>query len=176
MSEYDFDPSDDAGNNVKERGSNGNQSWLGDGKHIVTIVKHELGEASTGSSYIEFWFENDAGQSHNERFSLVAAARWKLASMFKAVGFTAKINLSQNGMVKKALYNKRFQINIGQGKPNERTGKTYREIRFFDPAPTGSERTTARVEREPARDPHRGNVAPPPDDGYRFEPDGDIPF
>ena len=167
MNPYDFDPNDDAGNGIRER-SGGNR-WLDVGRHVVTIESHELGEAGTGTPYIEFVFVSPSGGEHKERFTLHENARWKLAKIFKAVEFTAKINLSQNGMVKRALYGKPMEIVIELGKPNA-SGKQYREIRYVNPAPAGTRRPTVsglspgRIQGDPP-----GDDAPPP-------ADDDIPF
>jgi hypothetical protein len=157
MSDLEFDPMD-----ASNAPGGGSGTWLPVGKHIATIVNHELGEASTGTPYLELWMEDSEGRSHHERFSLHANARWKLAAVFKAVGHTAKINLSQNGAIKKALYIKRFQVTIDLGRPSERTGKAYREARFFDPVPVGQ----APSQRQAA--------APPP--APHLVGDDDIPF
>lgn len=95
---YDFDPADTGG------------AYLGAGVHDpVYVTDHELCEASTGTPQIAVTFESPRG-THREFFALTEKARWRLAALFGACGWTTRIRLSDPGMVKKAIYKKPVRL------------------------------------------------------------------
>jgi len=116
---FHFDPS--------EYDGGGGGTWLDNGEHDVTVTNHELGEANTGTEYLQLTFEDGGGRTHEERFYLSDTVLWRLAMVFKAVGFTSKIDLHGNGMIRKALYGKPLRITIAPN-TNPKTGKTYKQM------------------------------------------------
>ena len=145
---YDFDPSDTGGD------------YLATGKHVVTITDHELCEAKTGTPQIALTFD-DGSRTHREYFALTEKARWRLANVFTACGWTSKIRLSDPGMVKKAIYNKPLSIVLYS---DEYQGKTITKLDVSKIAAS-----SRRPNPAPAPDTSRDEEAPPPGDQ-------DIPF
>ncbi len=124
---FDFDPSSPTyeGNDSK---------WLQVGVHDVIVTDHEFGFAGTGSKYLELTFTDGGGATHKERFSLVDTALWKLATLFKAIGHTAKLDLESPGAIKKVVYGKPIRVTIALGKANKTTGKQYKQVARIDAA------------------------------------------
>ena len=151
---FHFDPS--------EYDGGGGGTWLDNGEHDVTVTNHELGEANTGTEYLQLTFEDGGGRTHEERFYLSDTVLWRLAMVFKAVGFTSKIDLHGNGMIRKALYGKPLRITIAPN-TNPKTGKTYKQIKYANPPRAGG---GAGNKQEP----------PPPREEPPSSVDDDIPF
>ena len=149
---FDFDP------NAYESTATGG-TWLDNGKHIVTVTQHELGEATNGTEFLLLTFEDADGKTHEERFYLGDTVLWRLATVFKAARFTSKIDLHASGMIKKALYKKPMEVVIAPN-TNPNTGKTYRAIKYVNQLPEG----TKMAERKGAEEPPPGDGAPPIDD------------
>lgn len=127
----EFDP-----NEYPEKGGGGG-NLLPAGKHIVRVIDHELTESSGGLDQVEVTFEAPSGLTRKAWLIAQGAAGWQLATLFRACGWTSKIDLSKPGMLKKAIYGKDVEIVVAEDTYN---GKTSLKVKYINKAPEGGTR------------------------------------
>lgn len=133
-------------------------NFLEAGVHTVTIVDHEFGESERkGTEFLELVFEDGSGAQHKERFFLNEKSKWRLATVFKAVGHTAKIDLHANSVLKRALHGKPLSITLAD---ETYEGKTFPRMKSCKALPAG-EVVTPKKEAAPAKEePAKKKAAP----------------
>ena len=116
---YDFDPAD--------VGESPAGKYLAAGSHDpVTVTAHELGESGNGNPQISVTFTGPGGKTHREFYSLLDTARWRLAALFTACGWTSRIQLSKPGLVKQAIYGKPLAVVL---RDETFAGKTFPKVK-----------------------------------------------
>lgn len=73
-------------NDLKETKS----QFLGIGTHIVSIKKVEKGTSVAGNDKLIFTF-SDGVRERKEHFALTPKAKWKIANLAKAIGYTEEM-------------------------------------------------------------------------------------
>lgn len=168
----DFDPND-----YEDKGNGGGGNFLPAGKHIVRVIDHELGESSGGLAQVMVDFEAKDGRTRKAWLIAEGKAGFQLAALFRACGWTSKVNLSASGVIKKAIYGKDIEIVVAE---DTYQGKTSLKVKYINKAPES--------DNEPRNESRGGGwggesrgggygqrSAPPPDD-LPPPTDEDIPF
>jgi hypothetical protein len=130
MPNYEYDPND-----YEDKSGEGGD-YLPAGKHIVRVIDHEIGESRGGYGQLEVNFEARDGRTRKAWLIFEGPAGFQLAPLFKACGWTSKIDLSKPGLIKKAIYGKDVEIVVVD---EEYQGKTSTKVKYINKAKDGGE-------------------------------------
>ncbi len=125
----EFDPND-----YEDKGGGGGGNYLPAGKHIVRVTDHEIGESSGGLAQVVVDFEARDGRTRKAWLIAEGKAGFQLAALFRACGWTSKIDLKASGLIKKAIYGKDIEIVVAEDTYN---GKTSLKVKWINKAPEG---------------------------------------
>lgn len=105
----------------------GGGSLIPAGKHIVTVVNHEIGTTSNGHTQVIVTYEDNQKRTRRDYLICEGKAAFQFASLCHAVGATEEIDLDVPRSVRAALYNRELEIVVAEDTYN---GKTSLKVKY----------------------------------------------
>lgn len=126
-------------NSYENKGSSGGD-LIPVGKHIVTVIEHEVGTTSGGHTQVVVTYQDAQGRTRKDWLICEGNAAFQFASLCHAVKCQDEIDLDKDRSIKAALYNRELEIVVVdetyQGQP--KTKVKYRNaIKASSSPPSG---------------------------------------